>query len=146
MTREIKFRAWGDDCDIPKKKAMHYDVQEAYDWSGDIPVSSFGEMLSDDDWVVMQYTGLKDKNGKEIYEGDFLESRDYVAVVCYGEWVSHDAYDDGETSILGFYIKEYHTRSDGSKYTSENSIFNSEGDEIIGNIHKDSHLIDETPD
>jgi YopX protein len=51
--REIKFRAWDEDT-----KRMWWDV--------------FGSMLQDDHYKVMQYTNLKDKNGKEIYEGDIV--------------------------------------------------------------------------
>lgn len=70
--REIKFRAWDKD-----EKKMIYDAQDTYDWGAcgcKIPASNFGELLKScpEFFEVMQYTGLKDKNGKEIYEGDIL--------------------------------------------------------------------------
>lgn len=61
--REIKFRAWDR-----KNKIMISDVADwcsAYD-------AQFIAFLSDY-WELMQFTGLKDKNGKEIYESDKLE-------------------------------------------------------------------------
>jgi len=60
--REIKFRAWIDN---------KVDAPEMI--SSDIVLSNFGYYLDDSDITLMQYTGLKDKNGVEIYEGDCIE-------------------------------------------------------------------------
>lgn len=70
MNREIKFRAWD-------KEGNQWIEKFYIDWDGAIGTvgySYLGEPGThiQDKVVLMQFTGLKDKNGKEIYEGDIL--------------------------------------------------------------------------
>lgn len=124
MSREIKFRAWH----IADKR-MYYNVQEAYmgkAYSKDATefesayACSFGEALRMPDiFSVMQYTGMKGKNGKEIYEGDIVRYWGGVAPIEY--------------NIFGFAIKG--TDEDYFDINEPDKI------EVIGNIYESSSLI-----
>jgi len=122
--REIKFRAWCKD-----ENAMYYDAQGTYDYMTGVPATSFGDLLNDEDWLVMQYTGLKDKNGTEIYEGDLLFSSDWC---CNCEVI----WEDG-----GFTLKEGDTI-----YNLKENLTDDDGNylddvKVIGNIYENKELI-----
>jgi uncharacterized phage protein (TIGR01671 family) len=134
--REIKFRAWDN-----VKDKMYYigeedDVAFSFDSSGFVATD-----LTEHDWgfkqlehlQYMQYTGLKDKNGMEIYEGDVLEtdlSRPYVVVVFRNGAFMYQCHDSGKD----FY--DYMAPAD--KDTKMDQFL-----KIIGNIYENPELLEE---
>ena len=119
--REIKFRAW----DTVMNKVLNL---------GDckISIDLFGGIYDDEETpprdvtyrtILMQYTGLKDKNGVEIYEGDILS----------GNWIVvwHEA---------GFYLHIPKLFSDTLYMPMSEKL---EG-EVIGNIYENPNLLEQS--
>ena len=118
--REIKFRAWDDQqtCMIYPNQGIVNNMQS---W----------EILQRFD-TVMQYTGLKDKNGKEIYEGDLLrhEYEKGIAVVKFGEGYQGEP-ADGMYPYWGWYADGWF----------EQYAFDSADVDVKGNIYENPKLL-----
>ena len=131
--REIKFRAWN-----PVHKSMHYP--KSFDWvfpillpdrrnAGEGSTSaSLSKMITT---ILMQYTGLKDKNDKEIYEGDILTCN---LVVCIGEWDNDLEYVGERESGVGVYLKTPKGIVCNIKHYLLGKL------EVTGNIYKNPEL------
>lgn len=134
MNREIKFRAWES-----KSEKMIYsdnlDDDEFFliDENG-IHCGCIGEETDDTgftygvsidlDCEIMQFTGLKDKNGREIYEFDIVKLNDIICPISWDDGGFHMITDKQQGKI--------HALQDILKHF-----------EVIGNIYEDYELLND---
>ena len=125
MSREIKFRVW-DNIDYMSKP---YDLNEI----------QFGKIQFTKDCIIMQFTGLKDMNGQDIYEGDVLQCEfipSYFGVEWNNEVSCYDWYVMTETKKLGASLAK--ANEDAPKKTDKPF---SQIIEVIGNIYENPDLL-----
>ena len=122
--RTIKFRAWDKEGKVMRDPSINLLIDS---YSGN-PYWQFGydELKPLPNLILMQYTGLKDKNGKEIYEGDILEAdKDWFEL-------------SSNVGIVGFNKGQFCVHDeewDNSDYITNQKV------EIIGNIYENKDLL-----
>jgi len=149
IKREIRFRAW-----LPAIEAMGMVVnlngsnRTDYDenmWSSiqaECHVNGVQQFYSTSEFILMQATGVKDKNNAPIYEGDICRIHYYhdpnePHVIGVVEWI------DTGFSIKG--VKNLNDQQITSVYSLRFKSGGNYGDypavEVIGNIHQHKHLL-----
>ena len=129
MSREIKFRIWRAPDEYSKTFWM-----ESWDSLMNYSMSDIFQLDNPDD-VLEQYTGLKDANGKEIYEGDILawhsniyRKHDWVGLVLYRG--------------AGFAVQESDKSYSSPEWLDCACRKDANIIEVIGNIHENPELLE----
>jgi len=109
MKRELKFRLWDSDTN----RFIYFDVLE-----------TLINVTEQDQENVQQYTGLKDKNGKEIYEGDIVNYFPFKPINSEVIWKD------------GYYLSSDEEVWPLDSYTIENDVV-----VVVGNIFQNPELL-----
>ena len=132
--REIKFRAWDEE-----DKVMHYFQLHDIRHEGSLIIYGDSDCIGDysyfapiEDGPVMQYTGLKDKKGQEIYEGDIVRQAADDEVIVF-----KIKYSDNDAAFLRVIA------GGASQEWTEDYItsIDAERCEVIGNIYQNPKLL-----
>lgn len=126
MSREIKFRAWD----------KHY--KRFRDIVLNSPISALNNNEIDERFELTQYTGFRDKNDIEIYEGDIIyyELLDEKMIVKNGEVYIH-TYGSTKVLVTCCYLEYLN-----NEYEFLNSLI-CEKIQVIGNIYENNDLLEE---
>lgn len=137
--REIKFRAWSDKLNKYISNWGVFDDPDTHAFQSG-PPSGAGEP-----YVHEQYTGLKDKNGKEVWEGDIV-SRNVpqarAGAIQFAQGIFGINWDYGqnpnplwlEGTMYGSWNGKHNLRPIDDNFMTENM-------EVIGNIHENPELL-----
>lgn len=132
---KIKFRVWDKRNNRMIKPKKFATVIPVLDFNGNLGVMDtyknwhWHGIVPENEYELMLFTGLQDKNGKEIYEGDICNCREYE---CFGkiEWNEDNA---------GFY---FYVVVEGGGFDEERLYEYADELEVIGNIYENPELLE----
>lgn len=150
MSREIKFRIWDGKSYAytgPNHNGVGVDSGGHKFFRFYLNHGSISYNLIQFDYIAEQFTGLRDRDGKEIYEGDILENIESTKeIIAKGFWED----DDFERSVvtwdneLSRFVLHFHSKYGGEGYTGREQHFDlyvKDGSIVIGNIRENSNLL-----
>ena len=150
ISREIKFRAWHNGGKYPEEACMLF----VGDDKGTVhPLDCCKYFMEGQPVKLMQYTGLKDKNDVEIYEGDILSYWDGTMIACKKD--DDDAMHYPKTSP--YYFKKKNNKlsevvfdAPSFKIKNGNPLLSSYLEckeiEVVGNIYQNPELLEKIND
>lgn len=126
--REIKFRAW----DKALKSWTNYSIDDDLLMFYDKHAECWETDQEGERFILCQYTGLKDNEDREIYEGDIVKA------ISFARWIGVVKYSDENQAFIFDDLDK--------KYRGKSTVFMNQFDDgfgILGNIYENPELLKE---